>query len=124
MSESRQALQSDLLAALRHIGPATIARLHTRVAAPRALTLSETAAALRDACRDGLVRRRFDGVIMLFEAQDDRDESPLRRAIADVLKRSPAQAATVLAEALSDVDPVLVDELAELLGRRRRAQVA
>lgn len=122
MPKSSQALQIDLLAALRHIGPATIARLHTRVAT-RTLTLSETAAALRDACRDGLVRRRFDGVTMLFEAQDERDESPLRRAIADVLKRSPAQAATVLAEALSDVDPVLVDELAELLGRRR-AQVA
>lgn len=123
MPKSTQALQIDLLTALRHIGPATIARLHTRVATPGALTLSETASALRDACRDGLVRRRFDGVTMLFEAQDDRDEAPLRRAIADVLKRSPAQAATVLAEALSDVDPVLVDELAELLGRRR-AQVA
>ncbi len=114
-----------MLSALWDLGPSSARTVHDRVGVPALLAYTTIATVLERLYSKGLASRSKDGRIVVYEACRSRDEVERARTAA-VLKgifgAAPRPALATLVDAVEDVDPDLVDELARLVKARQKAR--
>jgi predicted transcriptional regulator len=118
-------LEYSVLVALWELGPATVRQIHDRVGEPNGLAYTTTAKVLDRLCAKALVERARDGKSFTYRARIKRKlveraraDSALKALIGD----EPVPAIAALVDAMSSLDPDLLDELARAIDARRRSR--
>lgn len=118
-------LEYVVLAELWRRGSASVRELHENSGAPRGLVYTTTAKVVDRLREKGLVQRRREGKIFLYQPRIARelvDRARTRQFIGRLLWPAPRGAVAALVEALDAVDPDLLAELEVAAAARRRAR--
>ena len=117
-------LEYAVLVAVWEGGTVTGREVHERVAAPAGLVYTTTARVLDRLHAKGLVERERDGKVFRYRAaaaRTDVDRARLSQTLSGVLGGGHRLALAALVEAIEEIDPELLDELARTIDARRRA---
>lgn len=115
-------LEHAVFAAVAELGEATIREVHDRVGVPAGLAYTTTSTVLERLQEKGLVERVRLGRPIVFRAcatPGSVHRASLLAAIRPMLGGESRPVMASLVDALGDIDPALVDELAELIEERR-----
>ena len=115
-------LEHAVFAALTELGEATIREVHDRVGVPAGLAYTTTSTVLDRLHEKGLVERVRTTRPILYRTSAPSGSvhrASLLAAIRPMLGGESRPVMASLVDALGDIDPVLVDELAELIVERR-----
>lgn len=118
-------LELAVLRALFELGRGTAREVHTRLGEPAVLAYTTIATVLDRLREKGLVTRVRRGRAFEFEPCSGRGEVERARAsdlLSQFLGLEPLPAVAALVDAIEDLDPALVDELARVVAERRRAR--
>jgi predicted transcriptional regulator len=118
-------LEYAVLAALWKLGRASAREIHEQVGEPNGLVYTTTAKVLDRLHAKKLVEREPVGKAFLYRAKRKRDAVERERArsmLATLLGSEPRPAIAALVDAVSDIDPELLDELAKAVKARRRSR--
>jgi predicted transcriptional regulator len=118
-------LEYAVLVALWENGPLSAPELHERVGVPLDLVYTTTAKVLDRLHRKGLVERQPAGKTFRYAAAVERPATERARArllLDSVLGDAPRPAIAALVDAMTSIDPELLDELARVVEARRRSR--
>jgi predicted transcriptional regulator len=118
-------LEYAVMAALWDLGAASARELHERVGAPTGLVYTTVAKVLDRLHAKGLVSRSMRGNAFVYRAKLAREvveRARTRDVVGRLFGHDPAPAIAPLVEALEDIDPNLLDELAQEVEARRRSR--
>jgi predicted transcriptional regulator len=118
-------LEYALLVALWEHGPLSAPELHERVGVPLDLVYTTTTKVLDRLTRKGLVARTPAGKTFRYAAAAERpatERARVRRLLDGVLGSAPRPAIAALVDAVTSIDPALLDELARVVAQRRRSR--
>ena len=118
-------LEYAVLAALWDHGPQSAPELHDRVGVPLDLAYTTTTKVLDRLLRKGLVSRAPEGKTFRYAAAAARPETErarATRAVGAFLGDAPRPAIAALVDAVTSIDPALLDELARVVEARRRSR--
>lgn len=113
-----------MLVAVWEGGTVTAREVHERVAAPAGLVYTTTARVLDRLHAKRLVERVRDGKVFRYRASAERtdvDRARLSQTLSGVLGGGHRSALASLIEAIEDIDPELLEELARTIDARRRS---
>ena len=114
-----------MLAAVWELGRPSAREIHTQVGAPAGLVYTTVAKVLDRLCEKGLLARHRLGRLFVYRAAITRERVEKARASVGVrrlLGGEPRPAIAALVDAVVDVDPELLDELARVVAQRRRSR--
>lgn len=119
-------LEYAVLAAVWDLGAPSIRDIHDRVGKPEGLVYTTIAKVVDRLTDKGLLSRMPRGNAFVYRARRSREQVDRVRAedaVNRVLREEdPRPALANLVEAVEAVDPKLLDELARLVGARRRSR--
>jgi predicted transcriptional regulator len=118
-------LEYAVLVALWENGPLSAPELHDRVGVPLDLVYTTTTKVLDRLHRKGLVERQPAGKTFRYAAAVERPATERARArllLDAVLGDAPRPAIAALVDAVTSIDPELLDELARVVEARRRSR--
>jgi predicted transcriptional regulator len=118
-------LEYAVLVTLWENGPLSAPELHERVGVPLDLVYTTTAKVLDRLHRKGLVERQPAGKTFRYAAAVERpatERARARRLLDAVLGDAPRPAIAALVDAVTAIDPALLDELARVVEARRRSR--
>lgn len=116
-------LEYAVLEALWDSGTASAREIYERVGEPSGLVYTTTAKVLERLRAKGLASRRRSGRMFVYRARVPRDRIRRERtkaALAHLLGSEPRPVMATLVEAVENIDPVLLDELARVIRDRRK----
>lgn len=119
------ALEHAVLAALWGLGQASVREIHARVGEPTGLAYTTTAKVLDRLHLKGLVSRKRVGRTLVFQPKIKRETVERARAsqaLQQLLGADPHPAIAALVEAVDEIDPNLLDELARVINAHRRGR--
>jgi predicted transcriptional regulator len=117
-------LEYAVLVALWEAGPLSAPEVHERVGVPLDLVYTTTAKVLDRLHRKGLVDRQPSGKTFRYAAAAERPATERARAqklLDAILGDEPRPAIATLVDAVTSMDPELLDELARVVEARRRS---
>ena len=120
--ETRPDLEFEALSTLWDLGRATVRAIHLRLGVPRGLAYTTTATVLDRLHTKGLVTRRQEGRTLLYDPVGERQAFERSRAeatLSRLLGPTPAASVATLVDALTDIDPDLLDELERAIAAKR-----
>ena len=107
---------------VREHGPSTVRQVFERFGAPRGLAYTTVATMLERLHEKGLLLRTKAGRTIVYRTSRGAS-STLKSSVRDIMARAldldPLPAVAALVDAVEDVDPSLLDRLAEEVARRR-----
>ena len=115
-------LEHAVLVALWNLGQASVRDVHARVGRPTRLAYTTIAKVLDRLYAKGLVSRKRSGRRFVYVPQGEREAVELARAsrtLRQLLAPEPQPAIATLVEAMDDIDPELLDELARAIKAHR-----
>jgi predicted transcriptional regulator len=118
-------LEYAVLAALWEAKEASARELHERVGAPAGLRYTTTGKVLDRLLDKGLVSRKPVGKAFRYRPAAPRqtvERARARESLGRLLGEAPIPAIARLVEAVEDLDPALLDELARAVNARRRSR--
>jgi predicted transcriptional regulator len=118
-------LEYGVLVALWDMGSATAREVHDRVGEPDGLVYTTTAKVLDRLHAKGLVERKRAGKSFVYRPKVKREAIERARAesaVQTLLGAEPLPAIAALVDAVSSLDPDLLDELARAVNARRRSR--
>jgi BlaI family penicillinase repressor len=118
-------LEYAVMTALWDMGEGSARAVHERIGVPDGLVYTTTAKVLDRLHAKGLVSRRLMGKAFIYwpaVKQQTVDRARARRALERLLGAAPRPAIANLVEAVADLDPELLDELARIVNARRRSR--
>lgn len=118
-------LEYAVLVALWDMGSASTRDVHGRVGEPEGLVYTTTAKVLDRLHLKGLVSRERSGKAFLYRPAVERDaieRARTARAVSGLLGTEPKPAIATLVDAVEDVSPDLLDELARAVATKRRSR--
>ena len=118
-------LEYAVLVALWESGALSAPEIHERVGVPLDLVYTTTTKVLDRLHRKGLVERQPSGKTFLYAAATERpatERARARQLLDAVLGDAPRPALATLVDAVTSIDPALLDELARLVEARRRSR--
>jgi predicted transcriptional regulator len=118
-------LEYAILTKLWELGSASVRDLHVQVGEPQGLVYTTTAKVLDRLHGKGLVSRERKGSAFIYHPRAARAQVEAARArnfLTRLLGPGPRLAVASLVDAVEALDPSLVDELAQIIAARRRAQ--
>jgi predicted transcriptional regulator len=118
-------LEYAVLVALWEAGPLSAPAIHDRVGVPLDLAYTTTAKVLDRLHGKGLVERQPSGKTFLYTAAAERpatERARVRRLLDTILGDAPRPALATLVDAVTSIDPGLLDELARVVEARRRSR--
>jgi predicted transcriptional regulator len=118
-------LEYAVLVALWEGGPLSAPELHERVGVPLDLVYTTTTKVLDRLLRKGLVVREPSGKTFRYAAAAERpatERARVRKLLDAVLGSAPRPAIATLVDAVTSIDPALLDELARVVEARRRSR--
>lgn len=118
-------LEYAVLGALWELEKASAREVHERVGEPNGLVYTTTATVLDRLHTKGLVSRERHGKAFIYKPAVERETVEKARAaktVGGLLGTEPRPAIAALVEAVEDLDPDLLDELARVVDRRRRSR--
>lgn len=114
-----------MLAAVWALGRPSARDVYTHVGEPAGLVYTTVAKVLDRLCEKGLLARQRQGRMFFYRAAIARDRVEKARASVGVrrlLGDEPRPAIATLVDAVADLDPELLDELARVVANRRRSR--
>ena|SRR5215831_12462868 len=117
------ALERAVLTALWQLKRASIREVHARVGTPNGLAYTTTATVLDRLHQKGLVARTRVGRTFVYEPKAQQaavERARARHTLRQLLTPDPEPAIAALVEAVDEIDPDLLDELARAVQARRR----
>jgi BlaI family transcriptional regulator, penicillinase repressor len=120
-------LEYEVLAALWDAKAATARDLHERTGAPAGLRYTTTTKVLDRLHAKRLVSRKLVGKAFHYRPAAPRHEierARARQSLGRLLVGDPVPAIARLVEAIEDIDPALLDDLARAVNARRRSRRA
>ena len=118
-------LERAVLEVLWSLREATAREVHDRVGAPAGLVYTTTAKVLDRLVAKGLAERSARGRINVYRPALSRarvERARARAKVRDLLGPAPSPAIASLVDAVEDLDPRLLDELARVVAARRKAR--
>jgi predicted transcriptional regulator len=118
-------LEYAVLAALWEAGRLTARQMHDRVGGPLGLAYTTTTRVLDRLHAKGLVERRRRHNVFVYRSSVARstvDRARLSKTLGQMLGGAPRPALASLVDAIAEIDPSLLDELARMVETRRRAR--
>ncbi len=118
-------LEYEVLAALWEASDASARELHERIGTPAGLAYTTTAKVLDRLHAKGLVARRRVGKAFRYRPSAPRtsvERARTKESLGRLLGAEPVPAIARLVEAVEDLDPDLLDELARAVQARRRSR--
>jgi predicted transcriptional regulator len=118
-------LEYAVLVTLWEAGPLPAPEIHARVGVPLDLAYTTTAKVLDRLHAKGLVVRQPSGKTYLYAAAAERpatERARVRKLLDTILGDAPRPALATLVDAMSSIDPELLDELARIVEKRRRSR--
>lgn len=119
------ALEHAVLATLWSLGRASVREIHARVSEPSGLAYTTTATVLDRLHQKGLVSRRRVARTFVYQPKVKRktvERARARQTLRQLLGPDPHPAIAALVEAVDEIDPELLDELARAIKERRRSR--
>ena len=116
-------LERAVLEAVWALDEPTAREVHERVGEPRGLVYTTIAKVLDRLHDKGLVARHKVGQAFVYRAKRERGlvtRALTRDVIGRVLGSEPKPAIAALVDAVEEIDPALLDELARTVNARRR----
>ena len=117
-------LEYAVLVAVWERGVVTAREVHEQVGVPAGLVYTTTARVLDRLHAKRLVERERDGKIFRYRAaaaRTDVDRARLSHTLSGVLGGGHRSALAALVEAIEEIDPALLEELARTIDARRRS---
>lgn len=115
-------LEYAVFAAVTALGGASVKDIHARVGEPAGLSYSTTSTVLDRLHAKGLLRRENRGRKVWYWPAAQRDDVD-RRTVAGLLSRmlgdAPTPLMATLVDAVAELDPALLDDLAQRLHERK-----
>lgn len=118
-------LEHAVLVALWNLGEASVREIYARVGEPSGLVYTTVAKILDRLHVKGLVSRKRVGRTFVYEPKAKRETVERARAsqtLRQLLAPEPHPAIATLVEAMDEIDPQLLDELARAIKAHRRMQ--
>jgi predicted transcriptional regulator len=118
-------LEYAVLVALWEGGALTAPEIHERVGVPLDLVYTTTTKVLDRLHRKGLVARAPFGKTYRYAARAERpatERARVREQLAALFGSEPRPAIATLVDAVTSIDPELLDELARVVEARRRSR--
>jgi predicted transcriptional regulator len=118
-------LEYAVLVAPWEAGPLSAPDIHGRVGVPLDLAYTTTAKVLDRLHAKGLVERQPSGKTFVYAATAERpatERARVRKLLDTILGDAPRPALATLVDAMTSIDPELLDELARLVETRRRSR--
>jgi BlaI family transcriptional regulator, penicillinase repressor len=118
-------LEYAVLVALWEAGPLSAPEVHERVGVPLDLVYTTTTKVLDRLHHKGLVDRHPSGKTFRYAATAERpatERARARQLLDAVLGAEPRPAIATLVDAVTAIDPELLDELARVVESRRRSR--
>jgi predicted transcriptional regulator len=118
-------LEHGVLATVWKLKRASIREVQSQVGAPSGLAYTTTATVLDRLHRKGLVSRKRVGRTFVYAPkakQQTVERARARHALRQLLGPDPQPAITALVDALGEIDPDLLDELARAVQARRKTR--
>jgi BlaI family penicillinase repressor len=118
-------LEYAVLVALWEGGPLSAPEIHNRVGVPLDLVYTTTTKVLERLHAKGLVERQPSGKTFQYAAVAERPATERARAaklLHAILGSTPRPAIAALVDAMTSLDPELLDELARVVEARRRSR--
>jgi predicted transcriptional regulator len=118
-------LEYAVLVALWEHGALAARAVHERVGEPLELAYTTTAKVLERLHAKGLVSKEPSGKTFIYAAAVERpatDRARVLHALAQLFGAGARPAVATLVDAMTDIDPQLLDELARVVEARRRAR--
>ena len=115
-------LEQDVMDVVWDLGDATVRDVHERLVGTRAIAYTTVMTTMARLARKGLLARDTADLAHRYRPAVGRDEyarGATRDVLSWLLERYPEPAAAYLAEVVSDVDDVTLDELRRAVARRR-----
>ena len=116
-------LEYAVLAALWDLGSASAREVHARVGEPEGLVYTTIAKVLDRLHAKGLAARDRSGKAFIYRPAVRREaveRARAKRSLRSLLGSEPRPAIATLVEAVEQIDPSLLDELARVVAARRR----
>jgi predicted transcriptional regulator len=117
-------LEYAVLVAVWERGVVTAREVHEQVGTPAGLVYTTTARVLDRLHAKGLVERERDGKVFRYRAaaaRTDVERGRLSQTLTGVLGGGRRSALAALVEAIEEIDPALLEELARTIDARRRS---
>ena len=114
-----------MLVALWEAGPLLAPAIHERVGVPLDLAYTTTTKVLDRLHAKSLVRRQPSGKTFRYTAATERpttERARLRKLLDHALGSEPRPAIATLVDAVTSIDPALLDELARVVAARQRSR--
>lgn len=118
-------LEYAVLSAVWGLGRPSARDVHTHVGEPAGLVYTTVAKVLDRLVEKGLLARQRHGRAFVYRAAIARERVEKARAsqgVRRLLGDEPRPAIATLVDAVADVDPDLLDELARVVAQRRRSR--
>lgn len=118
-------LEYAVLVALWERGALSAPEIHERVGVPLDLVYTTTAKVLDRLHAKGLVVREPSGKTFRYAAAAERpatERARVAKLLDAILGDAPRPALATLVDAMTSIDPALLDELAQLVDARRRSR--
>jgi predicted transcriptional regulator len=118
-------LEYAVLSALWDAGRLTARQVHERVGVPLGLAHTTTTRVLDRLCAKEMVDRRRRNNLFVYRPSISRsavDRARLAKTLGQMLSGKPRPALASLVDAIADIDPALLDELANMVEARRRSR--
>ena len=115
-------LEYAVFAAVTALGGAPVKDIHARVGAPSGLAYTTTSTVLDRLLEKGLVRREQRGRAVWFwpvTARATVDRQSLHALLGRMLGDAPTPLMATLVDAVAELDPALLDDLAQRLHERK-----